>query len=72
MLTRQPPRPPPGSLSLNYLVLPLALGALQPQHQLLGSLGFLSQDGLGLTSETLLFTVVPVYIELELTWLLWW
>ena len=42
------------------LILPLALSALQPQHQLLGGLGLLPQDGLGLTSETLLLTVVPL------------
>ena len=50
-------------LCLYYLVLPLALRALQPQHQLLGGLGLLSQDRLGLTSEPLLFAVVPVGIE---------
>ena len=43
-----------------YLVLPLALGTLQPQHQLLGGLCLLPQDGLGLTSESLLLTVVSV------------
>ena len=53
--------------SLSYLVLPLALGALEPQHQLLGGLGLLPQDGLGLTSETLLFAVVPVSKEIVLT-----
>merc|ERR1719471_31770 len=47
-----------GSLD-GTLVLPLALSALQPQDQLLGGLGLLSQDGLGLTSESLLLTVVP-------------
>merc|ERR1719266_2700661 len=47
-----------GSLD-GMLVLPFALGALEPQHQLLGGLGLLPQDGLGLTTETLLFTVVP-------------
>ena len=52
----------------NYLVLPLALRALQPQHKLLGGLGLLSQDGLGLTSEALLFAVVPVCIEIKLAW----
>merc|ERR1712228_434094 len=41
------------------LVLPLALGALQPQHQLLGGLGLLPQDGLGLTTESLLLAIVP-------------
>ena len=44
---------------LAHLVLPLALGALQPEHQLLGGLGLLPQDGLGLASEALLLTVVP-------------
>ena len=42
-----------------HLVLPLARGALKPQHQLLGGLGLLPQDGLGLASEALLLTVVP-------------
>ena len=42
-----------------HLVLPLALGALQPEDQLLGGLGLLPQDGLGLTSESLLLAVVP-------------
>ena len=41
------------------LVLPLADGALQLEHQLLGGLGLLSQDRLGLTSESLLLTIVP-------------
>ena len=50
------------------LVLPLALSALQPQDQLLGGLGLLSQDGLRLTSEALLFAVVPVCIEIKLVW----
>merc|ERR1719378_1615803 len=47
-----------GSLDRD-LVLPLALSALQPQDQLLGGLGLLPQDGLGLTSEPLLLAVVP-------------
>merc|ERR1712186_134040 len=47
-----------GSLD-GALVLPLALSALQPEHQLLGGLGLLPQDGLGLASEALLLTVVP-------------
>ena len=42
-----------------YLVLPLAICALQPQHQLLGGLGLLPQDGLGLTSESLLLAIIP-------------
>ena len=41
------------------LVLPLADGALQLEHQLLGGLGLLPQDGLGLASEALLLAVVP-------------
>jgi len=45
------------------LVLPLALGTLQPQNQLLGGLGLLSQDRLGLTSESLLLTIVPLVME---------
>ena len=44
---------------MSHLVLPLALGALQPEHQLLGGLGLLPQDGLGLTSKSLLLAVVP-------------
>ena len=46
------------------LVLPLALSALQPQHQLLGGLGLLPQDGLGLTTESLLLAIVPELSEL--------
>ena len=46
-----------------HLVLPLALGALQPEDQLLGGLGLLPQDGLGLTSESLLLAVVPGIVE---------
>ena len=49
------------------LVLPLALSALQPQHQLLGSLGLLPQDGLGLTTESLLLAIVPELLELIIT-----
>ena len=41
-----------------HLVLPLALGALQPEDQLLGGLGLLPQDRLGLTSESLLLAVI--------------
>ena len=41
------------------LVLPLADGALHPEHQLLGGLRLLPQDGLGLASEALLLAVVP-------------
>ena len=44
---------------MSHLVLPLALSALQPEHQLLGGLGLLPQDGLGLASEALLLAVVP-------------
>ena len=43
----------------NYLVLPLALCALELEDQLLGGLGLLPQDGLGLASEALLLAVVP-------------
>ena len=46
------------------LVLPLALSALQPQDQLLGGLGLLPQDGLGLTTESLLLAIVPELSEL--------
>ena len=42
-----------------HLVLPLTLGALEPQHQLLGGLRLLPQDGLGLTTESLLLAIVP-------------
>ena len=48
-----------------HLVLPLALGALQPEDQLLGGLGLLPQDGLGLTSESLLLAVVPGMIRIN-------
>ena len=41
-------------------MLPLALRALNPQNQLLGGLGLTPEDGLGLTSETLLLTIVPI------------
>jgi len=41
------------------LVLPLAARTLHPQHQLLRGLGLLPQDGFGLTSKTLLLSVVP-------------
>ena len=44
---------------MSHLVLPLALSALEPQDQLLGGLGLLPQDGLGLASEALLLAVVP-------------
>merc|ERR1719384_3097825 len=47
-----------GSLD-GTLVLPLAGGTLQPQHQLLRGLGLLSQDGLGLTTESPLLAIVP-------------
>jgi len=47
-----------GSLDWD-LVLPFASRALDPQDQLLGGLRLLSQDGLGLTTETLLLTIVP-------------
>merc|ERR1719150_2082052 len=41
------------------LILPLAIRTLQPQNQLLGSLGLLPQDGLGLATESLLLAIVP-------------
>jgi len=47
-----------GSLDGN-LVLPLAGSALHPEDELLCGLGFLPQDGLGLTTEALLLAVVP-------------
>lgn len=36
----------------------LALGALHSQHDLLGGLGLLPEDGLGLATESLLFAIV--------------
>ena len=43
----------------------LALGALQLEHDLLGGLGLLVEDGLRLTSETLLLLLVsPVTLGL--------
>ena len=47
------------------LVLPLADGALHPEHQLLGGLRLLPQDGLGLTSKALLLAIVPVMFIFE-------
>lgn len=41
------------------LLLVLAGGAFQPEDNLLGRLGFPSEDGLGLTTVTRLLTVVP-------------
>ena len=41
-----------------YLVFPLTLSALQLEDQLLGGLGLFPQDGFGLTSKSLLFTVI--------------
>ena len=49
-----------------HLVLPLALGALQPEDQLLGGLGLLPQDWLGLPTKSLLFAVIPVIGGLSL------
>ena len=49
----------------HHLVLPLADGALHPEHQLLGGLRLLPQDGLGLTSKALLLAIVPVMFILE-------
>ena len=43
----------------HYLVLPFALQTLNSQHQLLGCLCLLPQDGFGLTSESLLLTIIP-------------
>jgi len=40
-------------------VFPLAGGALDPEHQLLGGLGLLPQDGFGLATKALLFPVIP-------------
>ena len=48
-----------------HLVLPLADGALHPEHQLLGGLRLLPQDGLGLTSKALLLAIVPVMFIIE-------
>jgi len=50
------------------LPLSLALQALKTKDQLLGGLGLLPEDGLGLTSETLLLAVVtpPALGELGL------
>jgi len=50
------------------LPLSLALQALKTKDQLLGGLGLLPEDGLGLTSETLLLPVVtpPALGELGL------
>lgn len=45
------------SLQRNLLLL-LALGALHTQHDLLGSLGLLTEDRLGLTTITTLLSVV--------------
>ena len=42
------------------LVLPLADGALHPEHQLLRGLRLLPQDRLRLASKALLLPVVPV------------
>merc|ERR1719192_418896 len=47
-----------GSLD-GTLILPLAISALQPQHKLLGGLRLLPQDGLRLTTESLLLAIVP-------------
>ena len=49
----------------HHLVLPLADGALHPEHQLLGGLRLLPQDGLGLTSKALLLAIVPVMFIIE-------
>ena len=49
----------------HHLVLPLADGALHSEHQLLGGLRLLPQDGLGLTSKALLLAIVPVMFIIE-------
>ncbi|QQP48648.1 60S ribosomal protein L44 [Caligus rogercresseyi] len=46
-----------GSLEGNLLAA-LALAALETKHDLLRGLGLLTQNGLGLTTETLLLTIV--------------
>ena len=43
----------------HHLVLPLALGALNLEDQLLGGLSLTPQDGLGLTSKSSLLSIVP-------------
>ena len=50
---------------LVHLVLPLALGALQLEDELLGGLRLLPQDGLGLTSKALLLAIVPVIFIID-------
>ena len=45
------------------LVLPLADGALHPQHQLLRRLGLLPQNRLRLTTEALLLAIIPGIID---------
>ena len=40
------------------LLLGLAHSALHSEHDLLGGLGLLLEDGFGLTTETLLFSVI--------------
>ena len=47
----------------NYLVLPLALSALELEDQLLGGLGLLPQDRLGLTSKSLLLAIIPENLD---------
>ena len=46
-----------------HLVLPLALGALQPEDQLLGGLGLFSQNRFGLTSKSLLLSVISDFSQ---------
>jgi len=49
-----------------HLVLALAIGALQTEDDLLGGLGLLSEDGLGLSSVSLLLAIVtPLALGLE-------
>merc|ERR1711942_277649 len=48
------------------LVLALAISALQSEDDLLGGLGLLSEDGLGLSSVSLLLAIVtPLALSLE-------
>ena len=48
-----------GKILTLYLMLPLALRALNPEHQLLGGLRLSPEDRFGLSSEALLLPVVP-------------
>jgi hypothetical protein len=46
------------NLSILYLLSPLARAALETEHQLLGRLGLLAQNGLRLAAKTLLLAIV--------------